>query len=91
MAKISSYKDVIMHAISLRLPDPMFSELVLRAKASAKSQTEIVRAALTNYFQTTAPTKPQSAAEMAVKWAGVCEGGPSDLSINPKYMEDFGR
>jgi hypothetical protein len=80
-----------MQAISLRLPDPMFFELVSRAKASAISQTEVIRAALANYFQTAAPAKPLSAADAAAKWIGVCKGGPSDLSTNPKYMEDFGK
>ena len=79
-----------MQAISLRLPAPMFSELLLRAKASAKSQTDVVRAALANYFQVAEPVKPQSAADMGAKWIGKFEG-PSDLSTHPKYMEDFGK
>jgi hypothetical protein len=79
-----------MQAISLRLPDPMFFELVSRAKTSAVSQTEIIRAALANYFQVVAPVKPQSMAEKAAKWAGKFEA-PPDLSTNPKYMEDFGK
>jgi hypothetical protein len=91
MTKILSYKDVVMQAVSLRLPDAMFFELVSRAKANAISQTEVIRAALENYFQTPASAKPQSAADMAAKWIGICDGGPSDLSSNPKYMEDFGK
>ena len=38
-----------------------------------------------------ASIKPKSLAEMAEKWIGICDGGPPDLSTNPKYMEDFGK
>ena len=79
-----------MQAISLRLPDPMFFELVSRAKASAISQTEIIRSALAHYFEVAAPIKPQTMAEKAAKWAGKFDA-PPDLSTNPKYMEDFGK
>lgn len=57
-----------------------------------KRGSTAVRAVLTKPFQIETPTaKPKSAAEIAKKWIGICDGGPSDLSTNPKYMEDFGK
>ncbi len=35
--------------------------------------------------------QPRTLAEMAEKWIGICDGGPPDLSTNPKHMEDFGK
>ncbi len=79
-----------MQAISLRLPDALFFDLMAQAKATAQTQTDIIRAALANYLKRHAPTKKISAADLAAQFAGKCDG-PSDLSTNPKYMEGFGQ
>jgi Ribbon-helix-helix protein, copG family len=81
-----------MRSMSLRVPEPMFKEVVERAKANGVSQTEVVRDALTLYLKMppkVAP-RPVSAYEAGKKWIGKFDG-PSDLSTNPKYMEDFGK
>jgi hypothetical protein len=38
-----------------------------------------------------APEQPRSALEVAGDLVGCLEGGPSDLSINKKYLEGFGQ
>jgi Arc/MetJ-type ribon-helix-helix transcriptional regulator len=82
-----------MQSMSLRLPEPMFKEVVERAKANAVSQTEVIRDALTLYLKMPAEEapKPLSAYEAGKKWIGICKDGPSDLSTNPLHMEDFGK
>jgi metal-responsive CopG/Arc/MetJ family transcriptional regulator len=79
-----------MQAISLRLPDPLFFELMAEVKATAQSQTEIVREAISSYLKNKAPVKKISAAQAGARWKGIGKG-PSDLSTNPKYMEGFGQ
>jgi predicted transcriptional regulator len=78
-----------MQAISLRLPDALFFDLMAEAKATAQTQTDIVRAAIAGYLKRKAPTKKISAAALAARFAGTCDG-PTDLSTNPKHMEGFG-
>jgi hypothetical protein len=43
--------------------------------------------------ETTDPVleEDRSFAEVAQKYIGCVEGGPEDLSTNPKYMEGFGQ
>jgi predicted transcriptional regulator len=79
-----------MQAISLRLPDPLFFDLMAQAKATAQTQTEIVRAALASYLKEKAPPKKKSVADFVADFAGMHDG-PSDLSTNPKYLEGLGR
>jgi len=33
---------------------------------------------------------PMSASEAAAEWAGCLDGGPADLSINKRYLEELG-
>ena len=40
-----------MKAFSLKLPDPLFHDLAKRARSSATSQSDIMRAALTAYLR----------------------------------------
>lgn len=79
-----------MQAISLRLPDPLFFDLMAEVKATAQSQTDIVREAISSYLKSKASTQKKSAAQLAARFAGTCNG-PSDLATNPKHMEGFGQ
>lgn len=80
-----------MQAISLRLPDPLFFDLMAQVKATAQTQTELVREAISEYLKRKAQPKKISAAEAGARWRGIGKGGPSDLSSNPKHMEGFGQ
>jgi predicted transcriptional regulator len=79
-----------MQAISLRLPDPLFFDLMAQVKATAQTQTDIIREAISDYLKRKAPVRKKSAADLAAKFAGTCDG-PSDLATNPKYLEGLGR
>jgi hypothetical protein len=81
-----------MQSMSLRLPEPLFHQLIVRAKTNAMSQTELVREAILQYLQTPAKqaAEPMNAYEAGKKWIGKFDG-PADLSTNPKYMTDFGK
>lgn len=78
-----------MKAISIKLPDPLFHDLVQRATASASSQSEIIRSALTAYLQRDAQPTTASCADRAQRWTGMMKG-PADLSTNPKHLAGFG-
>jgi Arc/MetJ-type ribon-helix-helix transcriptional regulator len=78
-----------MKAISIKLPDPLFQDLALRAKTSASSQSEIIRAALTAYLQRDAALSSGSCADRARRWTGMLDG-PADLATNPAHLRGFG-
>jgi plasmid stability protein len=81
-----------MQSMSLRLPDPLFNQLLTRAKANAMSQTDVVREALSQYLSSpnTPANLPVNAYEAGKKWIGMFDG-PQDLSSNVKHMEGFGQ
>jgi predicted transcriptional regulator len=79
-----------MQAISLRLPDPLFFDLMAQVKASAQTQTDIIREAIRDYLQNKTAPQRKSAAALAARFSGTCDG-PSDLATNPQHMEGFGR
>jgi predicted transcriptional regulator len=79
-----------MQAISLRLPDPLFFDLMAQVKATAQTQTDIIREAISDYLKSRAQPTKISAAEAGARWKGIGRG-PSDLSTNPKHMEGFGQ
>ena len=80
-----------MKAFSLKLPDPLFHDLAERARSSATSQSDIMRAALTAYFRGDA-AEPQTAscAERASRWIGMVSG-PADLATNTEHLAGFGQ
>ncbi len=79
-----------MKAISLKLPDPLFHDLAQRAKASASSQSEIIRTALAAYLKSDPLAQTASCADRAKRWTGLVQG-PADLSTNPEHMRGFGQ
>ncbi len=79
-----------MKALSIKIPDPLFHDLVDRARRSATSQSEIMRAALAAYLGAGAQSQPASCAQRASRWVGIMKG-PKDLSTNPKHLDGFGK
>lgn len=79
-----------MKAISIKLPDPLFHDLVQRAQSSASSQSEIVRTALAAYLQGDVTAQNASCADRAARWIGMVEGA-ADLSTNPEHLRGFGQ
>jgi len=79
-----------MKAISIKLPDPLFQDLALRAKASAISQSDIIRSALAMYLKSDAGAPSASCTARATRWIGIVDG-PSDLSTNSEHLRGFGQ
>lgn len=79
-----------MKAISLKLPDPLFNDLVQRAHASASTQSDIIRLALVAYLKSDPAVEPASCAQQASRWIGMVAGA-EDLSTNPEHLRGFGR
>lgn len=79
-----------MKAISIKLPDPLFHDLVQRSQSSAASQSEVIRSALTAYLQGDRSAPSASCAERATRWIGLFEGA-ADLSTNPAHLSGFGQ
>jgi len=79
-----------MKAISIKLPDPLFHDLVQRAQSSAASQSEIIRSALTAYLHSDHQASSTTCAERATRWIGIAQG-PEDLATNPEHLRGFGQ
>jgi hypothetical protein len=79
-----------MKALSIKLPDPLFHDLAVRAARNSTRQSEIVRAALAAYQQADAGGATASCAQRAQRGVGIVKG-PKDLSSNPVHLEGFGR
>jgi metal-responsive CopG/Arc/MetJ family transcriptional regulator len=79
-----------MKAISIKIPDPLFHDLAQRATASAVSQSEIIRSALSLYLQQGEASKTASCAQRASRWIGIVNG-PPDLSTNAEHLAGFGQ
>ncbi len=77
--------------LSIRLPVQSQEELAAIVRATGKTESEVVRDALAAYCQAhlTGPTCYDVAKKAG--FLGCVKGGPDDLSVNPRYMEGFGR
>jgi hypothetical protein len=80
--------------LTLKLP-PQLDAQVQRASAAERiSKSEWARRALTAQLAQTqaAPRAAKaSALDLAGDLAGCFDGGPKDLSTNPRHMADFGK
>ena len=79
-----------MKALSIKLPDSLFHDLVQRAASSATSQSEIIRSALSAYLSADTQSQAASCAQRASRWVGIMEG-PEDLATNPEHLRGFGQ
>jgi Arc/MetJ-type ribon-helix-helix transcriptional regulator len=77
--------------VSIRLPKDIHNQLRAVVRATGKSESEVVRAALSEYcrHQDREPTCYEVAKKAG--FLGCTQGGPDDLSVNRKYMRGFGR
>ena len=88
---LSCFALVQTATLSLRLSQAERKALRQRARAEGLSQGSLVRRALRAYGVTPEPDKAKTGYDVIKHLIGSCRGGPSDLSTNPKYMEEFGR
>ena len=83
--------------LNIELPERVQDQLAAIVRATGKSESEVVSQALLEYYQR--QSGPRSIDDMASCYdvaensgfLGCDDGGPDDLSVNPKYMEGFGR
>jgi len=76
-----------MKMISLKLPQPLANWLARRSKELGRSQSDIVRQALEEQRQ--GKGRP-SCHDLMNDLCGSFSG-PKDLSVNPRYLDDFGK
>ena len=79
-----------MKLLSLKVPDALDHRLAHAALCRKSSKSEVVREALNAFLADTGGGQVGSALILAKDLAG-CVTGPSDLSINPAHMKQFGR
>jgi len=81
-----------MTTLSIKIPPQLEQEIVLASEREHLSKSELVRRALVAYIsQRNAAVPTRSALDQAGDLVGCFSGGPSDLSSNPRYLDDFGR
>lgn len=76
--------------LSVRIDPKLHKLLRKRAKASGRSESEIVRSSLQKELGATKPRRTLYDALNESGYIGSISGGPPDLSTNKKYMEGFG-
>lgn len=80
-----------MQTISLKLSDAMSRKLDIATHKKGISKSELLRTIIEDYLSHLNNKKNKvSFLELAEDLCG-CVNGPSDLSVNQKYFEDFGK
>jgi predicted transcriptional regulator len=79
-----------MKLLSLKVPDALDHRLTHAASCRKSSKSEVVRDALIAFLAETGGDRAGSALTLAKDLAG-CVTGPSDLSVNPAHLKQFGR
>jgi Arc/MetJ-type ribon-helix-helix transcriptional regulator len=81
-----------MSTLTIKIPPQLEQDIVLASEREHLSKSELVRRALVAYIsQRNAAVPTLSALDQAGDLVGCFSGGPSDLSSNPRYLDDFGR
>lgn len=83
--------DMSSERITVRIPGALGNRLRARSRMKGKPESELVREALENYLENDA--QPHSAFDAAQESGllGSPRNSATDLSTNPKYLEDFGK
>ncbi len=80
---------LVVHTISLKLPEDLLAQLETEAKARQVTKSWLVRESLEKTLRKQSPAG--SCYDLARDLAGTVKGLPEDLADNPKYMEEFGQ
>jgi len=81
-----------MNTLTIKIPPQLEREIVLASEREHLTKSELVRRALVAYIsQRNAAVPAMSALDQAGDLVGCFSGGPSDLSSNPRHLDDFGR
>ena|SRR6185312_7298643 len=76
--------------LSVRITPKLHKLLRKRAKASGKSESEIIRSTLEKELGAEKPQRTLYDVLNDIGFIGSIPNGPPDLSTNKKYMEGFG-
>ncbi len=79
-----------MTPVSLKLPDPLAIRLAETARQKSMSKSALIRDALEAYLRSDDAVGKDSALAHAADIKGMLSG-PEDLSVNKKYLRNFGR
>ena len=80
-----------MNTLTIKIPPQLEREIVLASEREHLTKSELVRRALVAYIsQRNAAVPAMSALQQAGDLVGCFSGGPSDLSSNPRHLDDFG-
>ena len=81
-----------MNTLTIKIPPQLEREIVLASEREHLTKSELVRRALVAYIsQRNAAVPAMSALDQAGDLVGCFNGGPSDLSSNPRHLDNFGR
>lgn len=79
-----------MSTVSLKVSDPLAARLTETARRRGISKSALIRDALQTYLRADHEARPGSALSEVADLAGILSG-PEDLSVNKKYLRNFGR
>ena len=79
-----------MKIISFKLPEDVYAKLGALASEKKTTRSRLMRDALVEYLGRGGRRASGSVAELASDLVGSLSG-PSDLSTNPKHLDDLGR
>lgn len=83
---------LMMNTLTVKIPSTLEQELLQMSVQAHMSKSEFVRRALVAFMGQQKTASPfVSALDQAGDLVGCFNGGPSDLSSNPQYLDDFGR
>ena len=81
-----------MNTLTIKISPQLEREIVLTSEREHLTKSELVRRALVAYIsQRNGAVPAMSALDQAGDLVGCFSGGPSDLSSNPRHLDDFGR
>lgn len=88
----ATMSDMSTTRISVRLDRALRAKIRKQARAKGKKEAELIREALVKEFGAIPPPKTcyELGMELGLIGCSGGDGGPTDLSTNPKYMEGFG-
>mgnify|MGYP003384932584 CR=1 FL=1 len=78
-----------MHTLTVKVPPGLHAKLTALARKRRSTKSAVVREAIERIIAAPEGARAMTAFDLVADLAGSVEG-PSDLSTNPKYMEEFG-
>lgn len=81
-----------MNTLTIKIQPELDSHITRLSAEEHLSKSELVRRAITAYIQQKAANAPTiSALDRAGDLVGCFNGGPADLSSNPRHLDGFGK